>query len=87
VARCLPFSNLLLLPPLSPQVDVIEGSRIYIPCIYVVNKIDQVRRPAAAARGAGGGVAGWGCFRRQDCCPIRPEACTPASCTGGMQLC
>jgi ribosome-interacting GTPase 1 len=23
-------------------VDVIEGSRIYIPCIYVVNKIDQV---------------------------------------------
>ena len=23
-------------------VDVIEGSRIYIPCIYVINKIDQV---------------------------------------------
>lgn len=26
-------------------VDVIEGSRVYIPCIYVVNKIDQVRSP------------------------------------------
>ena len=23
-------------------VDVIEGSRIYIPCIYAVNKIDQI---------------------------------------------
>ena len=23
-------------------VDVIEGSRVYIPCIYVINKIDQV---------------------------------------------
>ncbi len=23
-------------------VDVIEGSRIYVPAIYVVNKIDQV---------------------------------------------
>lgn len=23
-------------------VDVIEGSRVYIPCIYVVNKIDQI---------------------------------------------
>ena len=23
-------------------VDVIEGSRVYIPAIYVVNKIDQV---------------------------------------------
>lgn len=23
-------------------VDCIEGSRIYIPCIYVINKIDQV---------------------------------------------
>ncbi len=26
-------------------VDVIEGSRVYIPCIYVINKIDQARRP------------------------------------------
>ncbi len=25
-------------------VDVIEGSRVYVPCIYVMNKIDQVRR-------------------------------------------
>lgn len=25
-------------------VDVIEGSRVYIPCIYVLNKIDQVRQ-------------------------------------------
>lgn len=24
------------------QVDVIEGSRIYIPAIYVINKIDQI---------------------------------------------
>ena len=24
-------------------VDCIEGSRVYIPCIYVLNKIDQVR--------------------------------------------
>ena len=23
-------------------VDVIEGSRVYIPCIFVLNKIDQV---------------------------------------------
>jgi ribosome-interacting GTPase 1 len=23
-------------------IDVIEGNRIYIPCIYVLNKIDQV---------------------------------------------
>eukprot|EP00798_Chlamydomonas_sp_ICE-L_P032567 gene32567-12541_t len=23
-------------------VDVIEGSRIYVPCIYVINKIDQI---------------------------------------------
>lgn len=29
-------------------VDVIEGSRIYVPCIYVINKIDQV-----------GSVVGW----------------------------
>ncbi len=32
-------------------VDVIEGSRIYMPCIYVVNKIDQVGERA----GTGGG--------------------------------
>jgi len=24
-------------------VDVIEGSRVYIPAIYVINKIDQAR--------------------------------------------
>ena len=24
------------------QVDVIEGSRVYIPAIYVINKIDQI---------------------------------------------
>lgn len=29
-------------------VDVIEGSRVYIPCIYVINKIDQVRTPSPA---------------------------------------
>lgn len=23
-------------------IDVIEGNRIYMPCIYVVNKIDQI---------------------------------------------
>lgn len=23
-------------------IDVIEGSRVYIPCIYVINKIDQI---------------------------------------------
>lgn len=27
---------------LDDLVDVIEGSRIYIPAIYVINKIDQV---------------------------------------------
>ena len=27
-------------------VDVIEGSRVYIPCIYVINKIDQVIHPS-----------------------------------------
>lgn len=29
---------------LDDLVDVIEGSRIYIPAIYVINKIDQVRQ-------------------------------------------
>lgn len=29
---------------LDDLVDVIEGSRIYIPAIYVINKIDQVRK-------------------------------------------
>ena len=24
-------------------IDVIEGNRVYIPCIYILNKIDQVR--------------------------------------------
>lgn len=23
-------------------IDVIEGSRIYMPCIYAVNKVDQI---------------------------------------------
>lgn len=23
-------------------IDIIEGNRIYIPCIYVLNKIDQI---------------------------------------------
>lgn len=23
-------------------IDVIEGNRIYIPCVYVLNKIDQI---------------------------------------------
>lgn len=23
-------------------IDIIEGSRIYIPCMYVMNKIDQI---------------------------------------------
>ena len=27
-------------------VDVIEGSRVYVPAIYVINKIDQARAPA-----------------------------------------
>ena len=27
-------------------IDVIEGSRIYIPAIYVINKIDQARAPS-----------------------------------------
>ena len=26
-------------------VDVIEGSRVYVPAIYVINKIDQARAP------------------------------------------
>ena len=29
-------------------VDVIEGSRVYIPCIYVINKIDQACTPRSA---------------------------------------
>ena len=24
-------------------IDVVEGNRVYIPCIYLLNKIDQVR--------------------------------------------
>ena len=23
-------------------IDVVEGDRVYIPCIYVLNKIDQI---------------------------------------------
>jgi len=23
-------------------IDIVEGNRIYIPCIYVLNKIDQI---------------------------------------------
>lgn len=23
-------------------IDVIEGSRVYIPCVYAVNKVDQI---------------------------------------------
>lgn len=29
-------------------IDVIEGSRVYIPCIYAVNKIDQASPGCAA---------------------------------------
>lgn len=32
-------------------VDVIEGSRVYVPAIYVINKIDQARaRPRTSSR-------------------------------------
>jgi len=31
-------------------VDVIEGSRVYIPAIYVINKIDQARPGAPPCR-------------------------------------
>ncbi len=30
-------------------IDVIEGSRVYIPCIYAVNKIDQASAGWATA--------------------------------------
>ena len=30
-------------------VDVIEGNRVYIPCIYVLNKIDQISIQVRAA--------------------------------------
>lgn len=26
-------------------IDVIQGNRIYIPCIYILNKIDQITLP------------------------------------------
>ena len=32
-------------------IDVLEGNRIYIPAIYVLNKIDQVRLSCFAAVG------------------------------------
>ena len=55
-------------------IDVIEGSRCYVPCIYAVNKIDQVGAgcwvgcsAGRAGWGAGWGVFGrgrWGCVKR-----------------------
>lgn len=44
-------------------IDVIEGSRVYIPCIYAVNKIDQV----LGLHGAGWG---WGA-----CAAVAGSAC------------
>ena len=41
-------------------VDVIEGSRVYIPCIYVINKIDQARQPLFSCA----------VFERQSTCSI-----------------
>lgn len=32
-------------------IDVIEGNRIYIPCIYVLNKIDQISIEARVSPG------------------------------------
>ena len=31
-------------------IDVVEGNRVYIPCIYVLNKIDQI---SIEVRGSG----------------------------------
>ena len=39
-------------------MDVIEGSRIYIPCIYVVNKIDQITLEELEVRGGEAGTGG-----------------------------
>lgn len=33
-------------PTVDDLIDVLEGQRVYIPCIYVINKIDMVSLPA-----------------------------------------
>jgi ribosome-interacting GTPase 1 len=45
-------------------VDVIEGSRVYVPAIYVVNKIDQITLEELEVMD-----------KLPHYCPVSPHAC------------
>lgn len=55
-------------------VDVIEGSRVYIPCIYVINKIDQARQP----------LSGFSCIVFEK--PVIPAIPSPACFVQGSRV-
>ena len=57
-------------------VDVIEGSRVYIPAIYVINKIDQARRGALTGRAPPSSSVRLRAMLGQATCFLRHSYCT-----------